>query len=248
LLRLRAGDSSAWRSFLAQYASLLVSVVRAHTRDGDMHNDLFLHVCEALSDNHFARLQKFDPHGPARFTTWLRVVTTNLCIDLIRKRKGRDRPFASVAKLPAVERALFHLRFERRLERAACFAALRANFPDLTEERFANALVNLERGLTPEQRWRASVRQRSEVPLEHAFEETNGESTEATAADHEAELRLASALERLEATDRLLLAYRYEQDLTFEQIARLMNLGDAFRARRHVQAALERLSHLYEQK
>jgi RNA polymerase sigma factor (sigma-70 family) len=249
LQRLRSGDASAaWRSFLAQYGALLLSVISVHAHDDDSRNDLFLHVCEALCEDRFARLNKFDARGRARFTTWLRVVATNLCIDWIRTQKGRIRPFASIAKLPALERALFHLRFDRQLERPACFAALRIDFPDLGEERFLTALRNVERELSAEQRWRASLRGRTHIPLEQASEVPTNDDAEATAADQEAAQRLTLALGELDPRDRLLLAYRFEQDLTFDQIARLMDLGDAFRARRHVQAALDRLSAVFEKK
>jgi RNA polymerase sigma factor (sigma-70 family) len=249
LTRLRCGDASAaWKSFLAQYAPLLLSVVGHHARDEESRSELFLHVCEALSDDRFARLLKFDPRGRARFTTWLRVVATNLCIDWLRKRRGRARPFASIARLPALERALFHLRFERQLDRQASFAALRPHFPNLPEAQFLTALRNVERELSPEQRWRASLRARLPVSLEQAADVPDEQDAEAAAADEEAEERLTRALRGLDPRDRLLLAYRFEQDLTLEQIGRLMNLGDAFRARRHVQSALDRLSHLFEKK
>ena len=85
-------------------------------------------------------------------------------------------------------------------------------------------------------------------PLEQASEVPTNDDAEATAADQEAAQRLTLALGELDPRDRLLLAYRFEQDLTFDQIARLMDLGDAFRARRHVQAALDRLSAVFEKK
>ena len=49
-------------------------------------------------------------------------------------------------------------------------------------------------------------------------------------------------LDRLPAQQRLLLLLRYEQGLTLRKIAELLNLGDPFRARREIEAALDALA------
>ena len=59
---------------------------------------------------------------------------------------------------------------------------------------------------------------------------------------------LAAALARLAPRERLLLRLRYEQDLTLEEVARLMRLPDPFRANRQIQGALASLSKLMKSK
>ena len=54
--------------------------------------------------------------------------------------------------------------------------------------------------------------------------------------------RLEAALARLSARDRLLIRLRYQQNLTLKEVARLARLGDPFRARRRIQAALKLLT------
>ncbi len=210
--------------------------------NGEAPHDAFLYLCEKLSDNGFARLRKFDPRGRAKFSTWLTVLTYRLTIDWLRARKGRERPFANVAALAPLERALFRYRYERHLSLRECLVALSPEFPGVTELRVRGALSNLEAVLAAEQRWQLSIRGAPDVPLEAAAEASDGRSAEDEATDEEEQRRLAAAFELLDAQDRLLLAYRYEQDLTYAQIARLARLGDPFRARRAVDAALARLT------
>ena len=54
--------------------------------------------------------------------------------------------------------------------------------------------------------------------------------------------QLHNAMARLEPQQRLLLQLRYQQDLTLEEVARLTGLGDPFRARRKIDAALATLA------
>ena len=59
-------------------------------------------------------------------------------------------------------------------------------------------------------------------------------------AEEEAEW-LHQALSRLKVAQRVLLHLRFREGLTYEQIARMEQLGDASRARRQVQSALDAL-------
>jgi RNA polymerase sigma factor (sigma-70 family) len=226
-----------------------LKVVRAQVRDADRQSDCFVFVCEKLSDDGFRRLLKFDVAGRARFSTWLTVVATNLVIDWVRNQRGRERAFTNVAKLPALEQRLFRHRFERALPLRDCFSLLLTEFPDLDVARFDAALATLERTLNSTQRWRLSIRGRRNVPLDDADLEPSGEpGLEDGAARNEELVHLAGAMARLSERERLLLALRFEQELTFDQIARLLKLGDAFRARREVEAALRRLTELFPPK
>lgn len=49
------------------------------------------------------------------------------------------------------------------------------------------------------------------------------------------------ALLKLAPRQRLLLRLRYQQDLTLEEVARLVGLPDPYRANREIQAAVEEL-------
>jgi RNA polymerase sigma factor (sigma-70 family) len=64
---------------------------------------------------------------------------------------------------------------------------------------------------------------------------------EALAVLEERKAALSRALDRLSKPERLLVRLRFEQELTLEQIARLLDLGNAQRADRRLKEILARL-------
>ena len=96
----------AWSEFLQVYAPLILQVIRSFERDIDHSSGCFLFVCEGLSRSRFHRLRRFRLGGSARFSTWLRVVVRNLCLDWHRKEFGRQRIFESMSHLwPWIKRS-----------------------------------------------------------------------------------------------------------------------------------------------
>ena len=64
---------------------------------------------------------------------------------------------------------------------------------------------------------------------------------ESQAQTEEEVASMQTALSRLTVDQRLLLHLRFQEGLTFDRIAQMEHLGDAHRARRHVQSALDAL-------
>src|SRR5258706_3693073 len=83
--------TEAWSEFLENYAPVLQQVVHLFETETDRAADCFLFICEHLASRQFHRLRKFRPDGPASFSTWLRAVSRNLCVDWHRKTRGRLR-------------------------------------------------------------------------------------------------------------------------------------------------------------
>ena len=170
----------AWSLFLREYGGLTFQVVRHFERDADNAADCFQFVCEQLVANSFRRIRKFEPHGTATFTTWLRAVTRNLCIDWRRRQFGRRRTPESGPQLTLLDDA--------------------ANISD------------------PQP------------------------NPEVQALEVERKTLINIALRRLETRDRLLLRLRFEEDLTLDQIARLLDLGNAQRVDRQIRQVLSFIS------
>ncbi len=98
---LGSSDSQdAWREFLEGYAPLLLQVARYSEPDPDSASDCFLFLCEHLSREGFRRLRRFRVGGAASFSTWLRAVSRNLCLDWRRHRHGRPRREGAVPTRP----------------------------------------------------------------------------------------------------------------------------------------------------
>ena len=164
LYSLKAKDHDAWGVFVDRYASVLLQVSTLFTSSQDDAGDCFLFVCERLAANNCSRLRKFDVAGPASFTTWLRAVTRNLCIDWYRGRYGRRRPFAFLEGLPQIHRETFRLVFNDRLTLDQAVLWLRQDQPGIERQHVEDAHAELSRRLTARQRRELSVRDSERAP------------------------------------------------------------------------------------
>jgi DNA-directed RNA polymerase specialized sigma24 family protein len=248
LRRLGSGaPEPAWEEFLEACSPLVLQVVQLFERDPDPVGDCFLFVCERLRVNGFRRLRRFRPDGPASFSTWLRAVLRNLCLDWHRRESGRHRVFRAVGALGPLERAVFRCRFREGLTRQETLLSLRSRFPNLTEPQLLASEERVRDSLTPRQLWLLSRPPRavhlaleSEDGTERPLRDPEPGPEEAASLSEQREA-LERALLRLAESDRLLVRLRFEEGLTLEQIARVAGLGNAQRAERHINGLLERL-------
>ncbi len=106
--RLAAGDrESAWDDFLARYRNLIFATIGRLVRDSEERMDAFALVCEKLRETDFRRLRRFEPEGPARFSTWLVTVVRNLVVDWYRQTHGRRRLADALGALGDLHRLIF---------------------------------------------------------------------------------------------------------------------------------------------
>jgi RNA polymerase sigma factor (sigma-70 family) len=243
---------AAWANFLEHFSTLLMQVIRQFEDDAERAGECYLFVCERLSDNQFRRLLSFRRNGPAQFPTWLRTVTANVCIDWCRKRHGRVRPPARIADLPLLEQEVFRLIYVRGSTRNECLRALERKFPGLTAQKISEINTRLFSKLSPRQRWKASSRAHGAISLDEATSDDPDElrlqladpamGPELLASQDQTRASLERALSHLPPKQRLLLRLRYQQDLTLNEVARLMGLADPYKANREIQAALTDLA------
>lgn len=241
---------AAWSEFLERYSPLVMHVIRRHETAYGPVMDCFVYVCGALCDDGFRRLRSFRTDGTARFETWLKVVTGNLCVDWRRRQRGRLRPLRAVARLPELDQLVYRCIYVRGMPRAECLHVLRARYPDLTERALSEINARLHTLLQPRQRWQLSLRPSMPVPVDDDMDDEDdgalhlaapGPGPDGDAEQDQQQRLVRDALDRLPHTQRLLLRMRYEQNLTLEQIARLTGQPDPFRVRRQLQAALAAL-------
>ena len=179
---------------------------------------------------------QFKPLGPASFSTWLRAVVRNLCLDWHRREFGQT-PSLPV-HLPPVsvfDQEVFKHVYERgvsaRQRHSLCFNQSSRHGPP---ERVAESRDRIEQQLTADQRWRLGVRSARRAqgtgrlfrkPRQRRFEIADPRpNPEALAILEERRGALGRALARLSKRERSLVRLRFEQELTLEQIARLLNL------------------------
>ena len=238
----------AWAQFIQEYSSLIFQVVRHFEHDHDDAADCFQFVCERLSEKSFRRLNEFKVDGPAKFSTWLRAVVRNLCLDWQRRKFGRPRVFKSISNLSAFDQEVFRCIYERALPIDEAFLQLRPGFPGVTRDQIEQSIERIDPALTTKQRWLLSARsiQRSTSTID----ESDGLSVAIPDARPDPEVQtllaekraaLAKALMQLSKRQRLLIRLRFEQELTLDQIASLLDLGNAQRVDRQIKDILARL-------
>lgn len=253
--RLTSGRvDAAWTAFLQRFSPLILSVARQFEDDPERLSDCFLYACGQLSDNGFRRLLSFRRDGPARFATWLNAVVANLCIDWRRKQHGRFRPITAIARLPELDQLIYRCIYARGMTRNQCLHALEPRFPGLTVEQVSEINARLFSQLSSRQRWQLGSRTRGSISLDEAMSSDQEDAAlqpedPGPGPDQMAQLEqerglLEDAMSKLDPRHRLLLRLRYQQDLTLEEVARLLGLPDPYRANREIQAALAALARL----
>jgi RNA polymerase sigma factor (sigma-70 family) len=188
---------AAWRTFIAEQTRLLLHVARSVSTNHDDAMDAYAFVLEQLRADDFRRLREFATDPRSKLSTWLVVVARRLCLDLYRRRYGRNRGREST---------------DGRM--------VRRRLQDLLTEH-----VDV-----------------CDLQPTH----TGG----AELAVREAELRVAldEALTTIEPRDRLLLRLRFDDDLSAQEIARLLDLPTPFHVYRRVNTLLAQLRRSLEQR
>jgi len=239
----------AWSMFLDEYAPLILQLVRHFEKESDPASDCFQFICERLCEDRFRRLRRFKPGGPAKFSTWLRLVVRNLCVDWRRKQFGRRRVFRSISRLSDLDQEIFRLVHERGATEQEAFVSLARNFPGLSTKMVSEAIERVNGTLTRNQNW--LLRARSVATSQRSVKRSDGTESaevadsssnpEALAIGGERSAMLNRALWRLSFNERLLIRLRFEEDLTLDQIAKLLKLGNAQRVDRQIKQILSSL-------
>lgn len=239
-----------WEEFLQQYAPVIYQVAHAFGRDSDDRGECFLFACEELARNRCGRLRRFDPEGRAQFTTWLRAVVRNLCVDWHRKTYGRRRMFRSIMPLAALDQRVFRLCFQEQRTANEAYDLMRAETAGLTLLRIEESIERIRRSLNARQMWLLSTGQIDVQPFPSAETGEGGmerepadpaPNPEALAEAQEIHTQLQGAMEKLEGGERLLLQLRFEENLTLREVARVLGLKDAQAADRQIRDVLAKL-------
>lgn len=252
LQQLREGNAhDAWSEFIDDYAPVIFEVVRRLEPDPDGVADCFQFICERLCEARFRRLLKFSPGGPAKFSTWLRAVVRNLCLDRRRKQFGRRRIFRSIARLSPLDQQVFQFVHVRGLSECDTLSLLAADFHHLKAESISESVARINQALSANQSWLVGQRKvvsHLSAPSEHAEVTVTDAAVdpEMRAIVGERKRILRRAMTRLGPQERLLIRLRYEEGLTLDHIAKLLELGNAQRVDRKLNEILSSLRAEFE--
>lgn len=249
LEQFRCDDADlAWQGFLTSYSDLIFGVIGTFTRDVDQGTDCFLYVCEKLSEKKYRRLLAFHPDGRARFSTWLRVVVRNLCLDWLRSQFGRKQVFRSIASLDTLDQEIFRFVFQRGISIQNAWFDLNAKGFEVPYTEFEKRANRVRSLLTSRQLWLLSTSNTLLEPLDRGSDTPASieivdpsPDPEKVALLRDIHVAVSKAMRELDEGDRLLLRLRFLQGLGLRAIGELVGLKDAQTADRRIRDALQRL-------
>lgn len=233
--KLVAGNTDgAWDEFITRYRRLILATIRRSLGDDDDAADVFAEVCATLSTDNLARLQRHAESGKARFSTWLVTVVHHQTIDLVRRREGRHR-VRPPAGLSPMQLRIFQLVFDEKRPHVEAYELIRQR--DQPNLEFADFLKQIA------ETYRAVERVRGKAATHYfAGPPIISEQTEFTAEDRliasESGARLASALEILSPDERLAIQLFVVDDLSADQVARVVGWPNAKAVYNRVHRAL----------
>jgi RNA polymerase sigma factor (sigma-70 family) len=239
----------AWVEFLERFSPVLFHVAKLTESDPDHISACFLFICEKLSEKNFRRLRHFRFDGRARFRTWLWAVARNLCNDWRRKEFGRHRIPRSISRLKDIDRHVFRCVYDQGLTREQTYWWLAVRNPTLTRAQVDESCKRIQAALTPRQLWLLSGPQRESECLGNVSRPINGPtdspipdpapSPEAGVVLKERIQALERAFRQLSKPERLLITLRFEQGLTLQEIAELLDLKDPWVVERQIKRVLD---------
>jgi len=249
LLRQLGTDESdrAWESFIDAYGAILYQVVHHLERHPDSARDCFVYVCEQLAADRFRRLRKYGVHEKATFSTWLRCVARNLCVDWRRSNSGRQRSFKVIQGLTRLEQRVYQSHFVDRTTVRQTTALLRSEFPAVDDEEVTRIVERIYSMLSSRQLWLLTAHSRRieelDAPGRAVARELadGGASPEDRLLGKERHERLAGSLGRLSGPELRLLKLRFEEERSLRVCADALGLGSPQKADRMLQALLARL-------
>jgi DNA-directed RNA polymerase specialized sigma24 family protein len=245
-----ADPPAGWRLFIDRYTPALLGLIeRAGIVDRDEAMEIYVLVCQRLSENQCQRLRRRDPdkgsmHG------WLAVVVRHVTVDWVRSRAGRRRLFGAIKQLSAIDQRVFELYYweDRRPTEIAGMIAPTGADADMAT--VFESLDRIERALT--ERHRAELlslaaRSRPMTSLDAADGETSIDVTDAAPGPEEVlaagedHRHLAAAIATLPAEDAAIVRLRFLQGLSLRDTARALHLDRVSLSDARVSAIVARL-------
>lgn len=241
LKRLFSDDAEAaeraWKEFLRRYSSLFLKVIWQFERDVDAAMEKYVYVCTHLAANNLARLRKYQPeqreHLP-KLSTWLTIVVKNLCVEERRVTHGRRRLPRALLSLSEFDQQVFkHCYWEGYTAQEVSEMIGAVNSESTSSVR--DALDRIEAlALRPSKTW-ADALPKAFVSFDEQWH-GNGK-----ASDLDESRSSESLLDVLTSEERLVVQFRFWEDLSAPDIARLMNLSSPRKVYTLLERALKKM-------
>ncbi|MCB1024378.1 MAG: hypothetical protein KDB79_08310 [Acidobacteria bacterium] len=227
----------AWDLFCEKHSDLIYGILRRMGFDHDGAMERFVYVCEKLCENDFRRLRDVKYVGDeGDLTPWIRQVVKNFCVNWAWSESGRKRLLSDAAEMPERDQRIFQLYFWQGKTPFEIYEALRLEHDKEVElGDVFDALENIAGHLSQKKLWRlisGIYRQRKMLSLDHspaetgkAFEviDTRSKNPEKELHTKEDSEQVKRALGTLSTREKIVIRIRYEEGLSFGEIAEMLN-------------------------
>jgi len=261
---LDSDPEEAWRAFVTEYSGVVLTTLERYLPDPDLRMDGYVSVLEILRADGFRHLHRFVEKAreePVPFAAWLKLVSRNAALDMLRRHTGRRAEPEVIARRDPADRLLFRCLYWDRSTYAEALEEVRARGEqELTIRDIADRADALHSALS-RAGFRLSRCRGPSTARAVSFDDTYsapGLEAEATAAVAAAgysiplapdvileqarhDRGVAELLSDLTEPDRALVTLRYGEGLQASEIAPLIGAGSAKAVYRRLDRLLERL-------
>lgn len=231
-----------WILFLEQYSNTILRTIRQFSFDYDECMEIYVYVCEKLSQKNCARLKQFKGEGnfgKCQFSTWLIASVLNFCRQWLRQTTGRKRLFEAIKHLSQPDQTIFNLYYWQGYQQSEIAEILSNQSKNqITEAEVYQGLLRINATLTKKNKWKMIVGLlRRMPPLSiDSFIEEGGEiydfqkSIEVEAGPEKdydkAELSelIKKALKHLSEEELNILRLKFENNLSAREIALVLKI------------------------
>ena len=226
----------AWDLFCEKYSDFIFTVLRQMGFDYDDAMERFVYVFEKLCENDFFRLKSIKYAGDkGDITPWLRQVVKNLCVNWAWSENGRKRLLGFVKEMSERDQRIFQVHFWQGKTPFEILEILRLEHDKSVE--IGDVFEGLERitkHLSKKKIWRlisGLSQSRKSLSIDYEDEETGLgiEPIDSKGVTPEEGLRIKlaneeihKALENLSVREKLIIQFRYEEAMTFTEIAEML--------------------------
>ena len=245
----RNDPENAWASFVQESNRLLMAVIAKLVQDHDDQMELYTYVLEQFKKDKYNKIMAyFEQPRNYEFETWIVVATRNCCFDWFR-RKGRNRLFECIKKLPAIEQTIFQCIYQKGYSTELTFQLLKAQHG--FEGHYGEMLILLDKihdTLNSETRFRLFENRQALLPLlsfdnvdELAHSNRNEPNNEQQLIHEETKGILNEILDTLPHLEKLIIQLHVIREMTLEQTARILKMGSIWQVHRKLKKALQAL-------
>ncbi|ARA92694.1 MAG: hypothetical protein D6685_08145 [Bacteroidetes bacterium] len=243
---MRTDPERGYRVLLDRYTGVVLRMIRKFMRDPDEVMEVYTGICERFRAQDYQALRRFQPDG--KLVPWLSVVVANACRDQFRKNKAVSMPRSVLDQLEERERLVFRYYYQERYTFQEIVYLIRTRHAmACTASDVVEAVGRITSLLSAKKKWHLLAALNANTPalsLEEmkAVGREPGEPSpfQETSEDDRAS-QLQAAVQGLPPEDRLLVLLRFEQGMTADQIARVMDFDNRKQVYTRLRTVLNRL-------